>query len=52
MDPEREDGPIELGRYDGRGGPPTFGGAPLALTQEDLDQTADAIAYATQKIAG
>ena len=24
----------------------------LALTQEDLDQTADAIAYATQKISG
>ena len=36
MDPEREDGPIALGRYDGRGGPPTFGGHPLALTKEDL----------------
>jgi agmatinase len=36
MDPEREDGPIALGRYDGMGGPPTFGGHPLALTKEDL----------------
>ena len=36
MDPAREPGPIELGRYDGRGGPPTFGGLPLALTREDL----------------
>jgi agmatinase len=36
MDPEREDGPIALGRYNGRGGPPTFGGHPLALTKEDL----------------
>ena len=36
MDPEREDGPLALGRYDGRGGPPTFGGHPLALTPEDL----------------
>lgn len=36
MDPRREPGPIELGRYDGRGGPPTFGGFPLALTKEDL----------------
>ncbi len=36
MDPEREAGPIGLGRYKGRGGPPTFGGHPLALTQEDL----------------
>ncbi|MEE4300552.1 MAG: agmatinase family protein [Pseudomonadales bacterium] len=36
MDPRREAGPIELGRYGGRGGPPTFGGLPLALTQEDL----------------
>lgn len=36
MDPEREAGPLELGRYNGRGGPPTFGGFPLALTQEDL----------------
>ena len=39
MDPRREDGPISLSRYTGRwsrGGPPTFGGLPLALTQEDL----------------
>lgn len=36
MDPEREDGPISLGRYNGRGGPPTFGGHALALTKEDL----------------
>ncbi|MGB5721034.1 MAG: agmatinase family protein [Woeseiaceae bacterium] len=36
MDPEREDGPISLGRYNGRGGPPTFGRHPLALTKEDL----------------
>jgi agmatinase len=36
MDPKREDGPIELGRYGGRGGPPTFGSHPLALTKEDL----------------
>ncbi len=36
MDPEREDGPIALGRYDGRGGPPTFGGHALALTKADL----------------
>ena len=36
MDPEREAGPIGLGRYDGRGGPPTFGNYPLALTPEDL----------------
>lgn len=36
MDPEREDGPLPLGRYDGNGGPPTFGGYPLALTKEDL----------------
>lgn len=36
MDPEREDGPLPLGRYDGYGGPPTFGGYPLALTKEDL----------------
>ena len=36
MDPKREDGPIALGRYDGRGGPPTFGRHPLALTKEDL----------------
>jgi len=36
MDPKREPGPFALGRYDGRGGPPTFGGFPLALTKEDL----------------
>ena len=36
MDPKREDGPIELGRYNGNGGPPTFGGHPLALSKEDL----------------
>jgi len=36
MDPAREPGPIALGRYDGYGGPPTFGGYPLALTMEDL----------------
>ena len=36
MDPKREAGPVALGRYDGRGGPPTFGGFPLALTKEDL----------------
>ncbi len=36
MDPKREAGPIELGRYGGWGGPPTFGGFPLALTKEDL----------------
>lgn len=37
MDPEREAGPVPLGRYDGRGGPPTFGGFPLALTPQDLE---------------
>ena len=36
MDPEREVGAVPLGRYDGAGGPPTFGGYPLALTMEDL----------------
>jgi arginase family enzyme len=36
MDPQREAGPVELGRYDGSGGPPTFGGHPLALTKADL----------------
>lgn len=36
MDPAREPGTIELGRYGGYGGPPTFGGYPLALTMEDL----------------
>lgn len=36
MDPRRESGPVALGRYGGRGGPPTFGGFPLALSQEDL----------------
>ena len=36
MDPAREAGPLPLGRYHGAGGPPTFGGFPLALTPEDL----------------
>lgn len=36
MDPAREAGAVPLGRYDGGGGPPTFGGYPLALTMEDL----------------
>ena len=36
MDPKRKPGPVKLGRYNGRGGPPTFGGYPLALTPEDL----------------
>lgn len=36
MDPPRETGPVALGRYNGRGGPPTFGGHPLALSREDL----------------
>jgi agmatinase len=36
MDPAREAGPISLGRYGTSGGPPTFGGFPLALTPEDL----------------
>ncbi|MDX1569442.1 MAG: agmatinase family protein [Xanthomonadales bacterium] len=36
MDPAREPGPLPLGRYGGSGGPPTFGGLPLALTPEDL----------------
>ena len=36
MDPEREEGPVSLGRYKGRGGPPTFGGYPLALSKQDL----------------
>ena len=36
LDPRRESGPVALGRYDGSGGPPTFGGFPLALSQEDL----------------
>jgi agmatinase len=36
MDPPREPGPVSLGRYDGFGGPPTFGGFPLALSPEDL----------------
>lgn len=37
MDPEREPGTIALGRYNGGGGPPTFGGFPLALTPADLE---------------
>jgi len=37
MDPPREDGPLPLGRYGGSGGPPTFGGFPLALTPADLN---------------
>ena len=39
MDPPREPGAVSLGRYGayrGYGGPPTFGGFPLALTMEDL----------------
>ena len=36
MDPKREAGPVALGRYSGGGGPPTFGGFPLALSKEDL----------------
>lgn len=36
MDPAREPGAVPLGRYDGFGGPPTFGGYALALTMEDL----------------
>jgi agmatinase len=36
MDPPREPGAIRLGRYGRGGGPPTFGGYPLALTMEDL----------------
>jgi agmatinase len=36
MDPQREDGPVALGRYGGDGGPPTFGGHPLALSKADL----------------
>lgn len=38
LDPEREPGPISLGRYLGgsRSGIPTFASAPVALTPEDL----------------
>lgn len=36
LDPEREEGPISLGRYNGFGGPQTFGNYPLALSKEDL----------------
>jgi len=37
LNPAREPGPIELGRYlGGRSGIPTFSGAPVALTPEDL----------------
>ena len=44
MDPPREDGPIKLGRYGGRGGPPTFGRHALALSKEDLITLAEAVA--------
>lgn len=36
MDPPREPGALSLGRYGGRGGPPTFGSLPMALSIEDL----------------
>ncbi|OFE13926.1 arginase [Pseudohongiella acticola] len=36
FDPDREPGPIDLSRYGGRSGIPTFAGAPIALTPEDL----------------
>jgi arginase len=36
LDPQREAGPISLDRYNGFGGPQTFGGFPLALSKEDL----------------
>jgi arginase family enzyme len=36
LEPTREVGPIALGRYNGKGGPQTFGGFPLALSKEDL----------------
>ena len=36
LDPQREAGPIALGRYGGYGGPQTFGNFPLALSKEDL----------------
>lgn len=36
FDPDREPGPIDLSRYGGRSGIPTFAGAPVALTPEDL----------------
>jgi arginase family enzyme len=36
LDPKRDPGPVELGRYGGKGGPQTFGGFPLALSKEDL----------------
>jgi len=36
MDPPREAGPVALGRYGDSGGPPTFGGFPLALSPQDL----------------
>ena len=33
LDPKREAGPISLGRYNGYGGPQTFGNFPLALSK-------------------
>jgi len=36
FDPEREPGPIDLSRYGGGSGIPTFARAPIALTPEDL----------------
>lgn len=36
LDPARQAGAVPLGRYDGFGGPPTFGGYAVALTMEDL----------------
>lgn len=36
FDPDREPGPVDLSRYGGRSGIPTFAGAPIALTPEDL----------------
>lgn len=36
FDPPREPGTLSLSRYGFRGGPPTFGDLPMALTPEDL----------------